>query len=73
MSSSSRSPRRFPAVGRFLLLPLFFTSIVVLLAHALVWQAPGPYIASIVLGLGAASAIFLTLIYKLFPIVVHDG
>lgn len=57
-----------PLVGKFLLIPVMTTTLLLYLLNAIVWREPGIYILGIVLGLATASAIFLALIYRLFPI-----
>ncbi len=57
-----------PSIGKFLLIPLMLLTIAVFLVNTLVWQQPGPYVLGIVLTLATSSSIFLSLIYRLFPI-----
>lgn len=59
---------KVPSVGKFLLIPLMVLTIALYLVNALVWQQPGPYVLGIVLALITGSGIFLSLIYRLFPI-----
>jgi hypothetical protein len=57
-----------PSVGKFLLIPLTLVTLALFLVNTLLWQQPGPYVLGIVLALATASSIFLSLIYRLFPI-----
>ena len=59
---------KVPSVGKLLLIPLMLVTIVLFLTNALVRQQPGPYVLGIVLALATGSGIFLSLIYRLFPI-----
>ena len=57
-----------PSIGKFLLIPLTLVTIALFLFNTILWQQPGPYVLGIVLALVTASSIFLSLIYRLFPI-----
>ena len=57
-----------PVVGRYLLIPVMLITFLLFIVNAIVWREPGIYVLGIVLSLVGASAIFLALIYRLFPI-----
>ena len=54
--------------GRVFALPITLFSIVLNAANVFVWQAPGPYVIGLVLGLVTASGMFLLLLYRSFPL-----
>jgi hypothetical protein len=58
-----RLPREAP-----LLFGLSLISFIVMLGNAMLWQSPGPYILAVIITLVSTSAIFLAMIYRMFPI-----
>ena len=60
------------AIGKFLLIPLNFASLILFALNATIWKAAGPYVVGIMILLVSASSIFLALIYNLFPVKKDD-
>jgi hypothetical protein len=57
-----------PRAGTWFFLPMSVLSWVVLLANLLVWKAAGPYLIAVLISLAVASAMFLSLLARFFPL-----